>query len=342
MALASKTIFHQASAPPLRKCSPRRWSSLPSHHASAQPHPHHLTQGLPLGVSQGSPDQEEPGVTLPGSSSPPESLFKPHPRWRPGRPQLSPDSRGLLQPRAALGSRGIHSPPVPAGIRAGCHRLRAAAAAGPAPESGRERGCECAQRPAVALCVSCVCGVARACVSVSVRVRADTATPASRRAELPPAEGPGTGRGASGAGDHCLSVGPALQPAPRLPSQAFPLQTLPPAASTATSALPDSRHRAGAALGSGAAAAVAPCEAAAPRTAEPRAPAERAPPAPPRLGTSHRAVSRSTPPPPPPAHSTAGGKVAPGAAPVRGQSHPRPSSPRCTPFCLRPDLGSRA
>ncbi|CAO2601610.1 hypothetical protein LEMLEM_LOCUS10837, partial [Lemmus lemmus] len=52
----------------------------------------------------------------------------------------------------------------------------------------------------------------------------------------------------------------------------------PPAASTATSALPDTRHRAGAALGSGAAAAaVAPCEAAAPRTAEPRAPAERAP-----------------------------------------------------------------
>lgn len=209
MALASKTIFHQASAPPLRKCSPRRWSSLPSHHASAQPHPHHLTQGRPLGVSQGSPDQEEPGVTLPGSSSPPESLFKPHPRWRPGRPQLSPDSRGLLQPRAALGSRGIHSPPVPAGIRAGCHRLRAAAAAGPALESERERGCECAQRPAVALCVSCVCGVARACVSVSVRVRADTATPASRRAELPPAEGPGTGRGASGLEiTVCLSVRP--------------------------------------------------------------------------------------------------------------------------------------
>lgn len=215
MALASKTIFHQASAPPLRKCSPRRWSSLPSHHASAQPHPHHLTQGGPLGVSQGSPDQEEPGVTLPGSSSPPESLFKPHPRWRPGRPQLSPDSRGLRQPWAALGYRGIHSPPVPAGIRAGCHRLRAAAAAGPAPESERERGCECAQRPAVALCVSCVCGVARACVSVNVRVRADTATPASRRAGLPPAEGPGTGRGASGAGDHCVCL--SVRPFSRLP-----------------------------------------------------------------------------------------------------------------------------
>lgn len=217
-------------------------------------------------------------MTLPGSSSPPESLFKPHPRWRPGRPQLSPDSRGLRQPWTALGSRGIHSPPVPAGIRAGCHRLREAAAAGPAPESERERGCECAQRPAVALCVSCVCGVARACVSVNVRVRADTATPASRRAGLPPAEGPGTGRGASGAGDHCVCL--SVRPFSRLPSQAFPLAdppAPPPAASTATSALPDTRHRAGAALGSGAAAAVAPCEAAAPRTAEPRAPAERAP-----------------------------------------------------------------
>lgn len=161
-------------------------------------------------------------MTLSGSSFPPESLFKPHPRWRPGRPQLSPDSRGLRQPWAALGSRGIHSPPVPAGIRAGCHRLRAAAAAGPAPESKRERGCECAQRPAVALCVSCVCGVARACARRHCHPRLPPRRAAARR-------GPGHGAGClRGWRSLCLSVGPALQPAPRLPSQAFPLQTLQP------------------------------------------------------------------------------------------------------------------
>lgn len=179
-----------------------------------------------MGVLRGSPDQEEPRVALPGSSSSPRSLSKPHPRWRPGSPQLSPDSQGLRQPPAALGSGGIHSPPVPTGIGAGCHRLRAAAAAGPAPESERERGCECARRPAVALCVSCVCGVARACVSVSVRVRADTATPASRRAGLQPAEGLGAGRRTSGNGDHCVCRSVRL--CSRIPSQASPLQTLRP------------------------------------------------------------------------------------------------------------------
>lgn len=321
VALASKTVLRQASAPQPRKCSPRRSSSLPSHHASAQPHPHHLAQGGPLRVSRGLPDQEEPGVALPGSSSPPGSFSKPHPRWRPGHPPLSSDSRGLRQPRAALGSGGIHSPPVPAGIRAGCHRLRAAAAAGPAPESERERGCECAQRPAVGLCVSCVCGVARACVSVSVRVRADTATPASRRAGLLPAEGPDAGRGASEAGDHCVCRSVR-------PSGSFhrPLRCRPsrPSAGCFHGHKRAPRHtpRGGGRAGLQPAAAVAPCEAAAPRTAEPRAPAERASRPRPASGTSHPAVSRSTPPPPPPVHSTAGGKVAPGAAPVRGQPHP--------------------
>lgn len=99
----------------------------------------------------------------------------------------------------------------------------------------------------------------------------------------------------------------------------------PPSASTATSALPDTRHGAGAALGSGATAAAAPCEVAAPRTAKPRAPAERAPRPHPTSATPLRAVSQFTPPPPPPAHSTAGGKVAPGAAPcLRTISSPTP------------------
>lgn len=178
-----------------------------------------LRRVVPWGSYGGSPDQEEPRrVALPASSSPPRSLSKPHPRWRPGSPQLSLDSRGPRQPPAALGSGGIHSPPVLTGIRAGCHHLPAAAAAGPAPESERERGCECARRPAVALCVSCVCGVARACVSVSVRVRADTATPASRRVGLLPAEGPGAGRRTSGAGDHCVCRSVRL--CSQIPSQA--------------------------------------------------------------------------------------------------------------------------
>lgn len=226
MALANKTVLHQDSAPPPRKCSPRRSSSLPSHHASAQPLPHHLAQGGPLGVLRGSPDQEEPGVALPGSSSPSPGLF-PSPTPAGGQGSLcSARIPGVSASRpAALGSGGIHSPPIPTGIRAGCHRLRAAAAAGPASESERERGCECARRPAVALCVSCVCGVARACVSVSVRVRADTATPASRRAMLP-AEGLGAGRRTSGAGDRC--VRPSVRLCGRISSQASPLQTLPP------------------------------------------------------------------------------------------------------------------
>lgn len=180
--------------------------------------------GWSLGGLTGIPRPRRTRSGSPWLISAPGSLSKPHPRWRPGSPQLSTDSQGLRQPPAALGSGGIHSPPVPTGIREGCHRLRAAAAAGPAPESERERGCECARRPAVALCVSCVCGVARACVSVSVRVRADTATPASRRAGLQPAEGPGAGRRTSGDGDHCVC--PSVRLCSRIPSQASPLQTL--------------------------------------------------------------------------------------------------------------------
>lgn len=272
-------------------------------------------------------------MALPGSSSPPGSLSKPHPRWRPVRPQRSPDSQGLRQPPAALGSGGIHSPPVPAGIRAGCHRLPAAAAAGPAPESERERGCECARRPAVALCVSCVCGVARACVSVSVRVRADTATPASCRAGLPPAEGPSLGGVPQRLGI-TVSVGPSGSAAGSL-HRALRCRPSSFSAGRFHGHKRASRHTPrGGGLGSGATAAAAPSEAAAPRTAKPRAPAERAPRPRPASGTSYSAVSSL--PQPPAAHSTAGGKVASGATPARIQPHPRPSPVRAHPFPLVP------
>lgn len=132
------------------------------------------------------------------------------------------------------------------------------------------------------------------------------------------------------------SVRPALWPDLFTGLSAADPPAPPPSASTATSALPDTRHGAGAALGSGATAAAAPCEVAAPRTAKPRAPAERAPRPRPASATSLPTVSQFTPPPPPPAHSTAGGKVAPGAAPrSRTTSSPTPLPP-CTPFRLRP------
>lgn len=127
-----------------------------------------------------------------------------------------------------------------------------------------------------------------------------------------------------------VSVGPSVpsagSPAPFTGLFAADPPAPLPAASRSTSALPDTRHGAGASLGSGATAAVAPCEAAA-RTAEPRAPAERAARPRPASGTQDPTVSQSTPPPPPPAHSTAGGKVAPGAGPVRGQPHRDPPPP---------------
>lgn len=100
MALASKTVLHQDSAPPPRKCSPRRSSSLPSHHAFAQPLPHHLAQGGPLGVLRGSPDQEEPGVALPGSSSPSPVSFQAPPPLAAREPSAQPGFPG--SPPAAL------------------------------------------------------------------------------------------------------------------------------------------------------------------------------------------------------------------------------------------------
>lgn len=154
MALASKTGFHQASASPPRKCSPRRSSSLPSHHASAQPLPPPPCAGWSLGGLTGIPRPRRtrsgsPCLILPSRVpfQAPPPLAAREPSAQPGFPGCPPAACSARDPEESthLQSRlGSERDATASGQRLlrGLRR-RASVSAGASVRGGRPWLCAC-------------------------------------------------------------------------------------------------------------------------------------------------------------------------------------------------------